>query len=229
MARLTSLFHSSIGKKVFMAITGLALVGFVVAHLGGNLLIYLGQDQLNAYGYKLKSQPVFSLLWLARAGLLSIVLYHTYTGIMLTLQNRAARQYAYKKKTTLYASVGGRTMILSGLVILCFAIYHILHFTLIVADPSLQHLVDAQGRHDIYSMVVLGFQNKLISFFYIISMIFLWLHVGHGASSVWQSLGMRFQKYRWLTDRIGPAIATFLLIGNASIPLSVMLGIIQLP
>jgi len=229
MARLSSLLSSSIGKKVFMAVTGLALVGFVVAHLGGNLMIYLGQDQLNAYGYKLKSQPVYTLLWFARAGLLSIVLYHTINGIRLTLQNRKAKQYAYKKPTTLHAGVGARTMIWSGLFISCFIVYHLLHFTFVVADPSLQHLVDDQGRHDIYTMVVMGFQHKVVSFFYIISMIALWLHIWHGGTSVWQSLGLRFEKYTWFTDCVGPALATFLLLGNASIPLSVMLGFIQLP
>src|SRR5262245_25657755 len=115
--------RSSLGKKYLMALTGLALIGFVIAHMSGNLLIFAGRDALNSYAHALKDRP--ALLWTARTGLLAIFLLHVYLGLVLSLQNRAARPSRYVYEDTLHASWASRHMLLTGLVLLAFIVYHL--------------------------------------------------------------------------------------------------------
>lgn len=225
--RLSLLLFSSIGKKYLMALTGFALIGFVVMHLSGNLLVYLGPEVLNTYAKGLKTQPTYSLLWVARLVLLGVFGYHVINGILLTLQNKKSKHIKNVHNTTIQASFFSRTMAISGIFLLLFVLFHLAHYTFTWIDPSYSELTDYEGRHDVYAMVVDGFSNVYISIFYIISMIFLWMHVGHGGSSVWQSLGLNDTRFRCLTQKIGPLIATFLLIGNCSIPIAVLCGFIQ--
>jgi succinate dehydrogenase / fumarate reductase cytochrome b subunit len=121
--------RSSVGSKYVMALTGLALIGFVLGHLGGNLLIYAGPDALNSYAHALKARP--PLLWAARLGLLAIFLVHVALGARLTLQNTAARgPVRYFRERAVRASWAARHMMLTGLVLLAFLVYHLAHFTL---------------------------------------------------------------------------------------------------
>lgn len=218
---------SSVTAKTMMAVTGAGLVGFVVAHMLGNLQIYLGQEALNAYAYKLKSMP--ALLWVARGGLILLFAGHLGIAFYLRKLNASARPVAYAYPDPVEASLASRTMLLSGLVIFAFLIYHLLHFTLGVTNPSTHHLVDGNGHHDVYSMVVLSFQNVFISGAYIVAMVFLGLHLSHAISSMIQTLGFVSGHSRAWISRIGLATAGVLMLGNISIPVSVLLGIVGLP
>src|SRR5205807_10172845 len=144
-----------IGRKALMAITGLALLGYVIVHMIGNLQVYQGPDALNAYAKMLKGMP--TLLWGARLTLLVLFVAHVYLGITLALENRAARPVGYVRFEYEQASIATRTMLLSGLVILAFVIFHLLHFTLGAVQPEYHRAVDSKGRADVYAMVVHGF------------------------------------------------------------------------
>lgn len=218
---------SSIGAKVLMAVTGAALFGFVLAHMLGNLQIFLGQETFNAYAAFLQGNK--ELLWVLRSGLIVAVLLHIVSGLRLALLNSAARPVAYSKKTFVKASLTSRTMALSGLVLLAFIVFHLLHFTLGVVQPEAYHLTDAKGRHDAFSMFILGFQSAPIAISYIVAMVLLALHLEHGASSLFQSLGLNHPRYNGLIHRIGPVFAIFIATGNILMPVAVLLGWIQLP
>ena len=218
---------SSLSAKTAMAVSGFGLVLFVVAHMLGNLQIYLGQETLNAYAYKLKSMP--ALLWSARIGLMVVFCTHLALAFHLRARNGRARPEPYSFRDPVDATLASRTMMLSGLVIFGFVIYHLLHFTLGVTDPRLLQLTDNSGHHDVYSMVVMSFQNIWVSSAYIMAMVFLALHLSHAVSSMLQTVGWATTKSRPWLDRIAIAVAATLFIGNASIPIAVLLGFITLP
>lgn len=218
---------SSIGAKYLMALTGLVLFGFVLGHMLGNLQIFLGQDAYNSYAHTLKHTPL--LLWGTRVVLLVSVLLHIVSGLRLAALNKAARPVQYAQKRWVKASFSSRTMALSGLTLLAFIIYHLLHFTVGVTDPEHYHLVDAVGRHDAYSMFVFGFQNVTVAISYIAAMLLLAMHLNHGASSMFQSLGLNHSRYNSLYRKIGPVFAVVIAIGNIAMPVAVLAGLISLP
>jgi succinate dehydrogenase / fumarate reductase cytochrome b subunit len=221
---LARLWASSLGKKYVMAITGLGLWVFVIIHMLGNLQIYLGPDRLNAYGHALKSTP--ALLWGARIGLLTIAVLHIVAAIQLTSANRRARPIGYGDKKVVASSFAQRTMIVSGLILLAFIIFHLAHFTLGWVNPQYLDFKDPLdlSRHDVYRMMIVGFSNPLISAFYIVSMGLLLLHLTHGVSSTFQSLGLRSKKTFGFFDKLARITALALFLGNSSIPLAILLG-----
>ncbi len=209
-----------------VAVTGLVLLGFVIGHLLGNLQIFLGPDWINSYAEHLRD--LGPLLWFVRAFLLVNVVAHIYYTIRLTIDNRRARPNAYAQKDYVKASFASRYMWLSGLVVLAFIIYHLAHFTLVVADPRLATLkLDALQRHDVYSMMVYGFRNVIVSAFYVLAMFLLMLHLTHGASSFFQSLGWNDKTMTPHLARWGRVFAWLIFIGYVSIPLAVLLGLVQ--
>jgi succinate dehydrogenase / fumarate reductase cytochrome b subunit len=230
MNLIKGLFGSSLGKKYIMAISGMALFAFVVLHMVGNLQIFLGPDAINDYGYFLQSKP--ELVWPARFGLLILVLLHIWAAIKLSAENRAARPKGYRKFNPVGSSYASRTMLVSGLLIFCFIVYHLLHFTAQVpginfTGKNFTTLEDAKQHHDVYRMMVLGFSQPIVSIFYIISMALLCLHLSHGVSSMFQSLGWKNKKYGTFIDRFAIAAAVVLIIGYSSIPLAVLFGVIK--
>jgi succinate dehydrogenase / fumarate reductase cytochrome b subunit len=223
--------RSSLGAKYVMAVTGIGLIGFVVVHMLGNLLIYLGPDALNSYAQALKDKP--ALLWPARFGLLAIFVIHIILGIRLTLQNQAARDIPYVYEDTVQANWASRHMVLTGLVVLAFVLFHLAQFTFGVVTKYTDEsgvvtnyldLHDAKDppRHDVYRMVVAGFRSVPVTLTYLIAQFFLWLHLWHGGSSWFQSLGINHAAYNPLFRAFGPVLATIVLIGNCSIPLAVL-------
>ena len=222
MNLFTAIFHSTLGKKYLMAITGLLLIFFVIGHMVGNLQIFLGQESINAYGAFLKSKP--GLIWGARIGLLGLVVVHIWSAITLSAKNKAARPVAYRVNKSVEASYASRTMIWSGLIVLAFIIYHILHFTVGAVSPDLLALRDESGRHDIYLMVIQGFSHPLVSGFYLLSMALLCSHLSHGTSSLFQSLGFRSGKQKIWANRFALVLAWGIFIGNSSIPVAILLG-----
>ncbi len=218
---------SSIGRKLLMAVTGLCLIGFVLGHLIGNLQIFMGQNQLNTYAQALKDLGYITLL--IRISILTIVVFHIYTGIMLYLHNKASRPVDYKFKNTIQASLTSRTMIWTGLGILIYVIYHLLHFTFISTNPEFANLHDSLGRHDVYSMVVLGFQNYLISAVYIVAMFFLAFHLSHAVTSFFQTMGWNKKELELKFKYVAYIVAVVIFIGYSSIPVAVLTGLIKLP
>lgn len=214
-------YGSSIGKKVIVALTGLALIGFLLGHMIGNLKIFVGPDKINGYAAWLHSMP--SLLWVARIGLIVCFVLHIYTTIKLVLENRSAKGSRYAANATVKASGASRAMVWSGVIILCFVIYHILHFTARVGNDY-DLYIDASGRHDVFRMIVDGFSWWPASAFYIISMALLCWHLSHGFASVFQTLGLRTERTWGLIKVVGYAYSLIIFIGNCSIPVSVLAG-----
>lgn len=226
MAQLSAFYRSSIGKKFVVAITGVILIAFVVGHLLGNLQIFLGPDWINSYAEHLRA--LGPLLWIIRILLLVTVVLHIVFTIRLAIDNRRARPIAYARKDHVKATFASRSMALSGLVVLVFILYHLAHFTVRVTDPRFLLLkADPLNRSDVYSMMVYGFQNVIVSAFYIFAMFLLTLHLTHGTSSFLQSLGLNDKKLTPRLARGGRIFAWLIFAGYSSIPLAVLLKLVK--
>lgn len=224
--QLMQLFRSSVGRKLFMACSGLMLAGFVAAHLLGNTTLFAGSAAINAYAAQLhKLGPV---LWIFRLGLLGALLAHVLFGIWLTLQNRAAKPIGYAKKTTQTTTLAAETMIYTGLALLAFVVYHLLHFTLrkVGLEPSL--FSDAAGQVDVFRMVVLSFQQWPLVLLYIGGLAALFLHLSHGISSIFQTLGACNEYLLPLLRKVGFIAALGLAAGYLSIPILTYFGLVTL-
>jgi succinate dehydrogenase / fumarate reductase, cytochrome b subunit len=217
--------RSSIGAKHIMAITGLALLLFTIVHMLGHLQMFGGPDVYNRYAHFL--QELWEVKWPVRVGLLAVLTVHVVVAIGLVAQNRAARPSRYAKYTPVVSSAVGRAMAATGLAVFAFLAFHILHFTLGQVQPRSFHLPDAQGRWDAYAMFVHGFQSPAIYGVYLAGVALLAGHLGHGAASWLQSLGLRHPKYP--TDRLGPGLGAILFIGYMVPPTAVLVGILRLP
>jgi succinate dehydrogenase / fumarate reductase cytochrome b subunit len=223
---LAAFYRSSVGKKMIVAVTGIILILFVIGHLLGNLQIFIGPDWINVYSQHLRD--LGPLLWLIRAFLFATVVLHIYFTILLAIENRRARPEAYKDRQYVKATFASRHMVMSGLIVLVFIIYHIAHFTVRVTDRRFGLLkADPLGHYDVYSMMVYGFQNYFVAGFYVLGLFLLALHLSHGSSSFFQSLGLNDKK---LTPRFalgGRIFAWLLFAGYTSIPLAILLGLIK--
>jgi succinate dehydrogenase / fumarate reductase, cytochrome b subunit len=227
MNLFSRIWNSSLGKKYIVAITGCALFVFVIGHLIGNLQIFMGPDVINHYGHFLQTN--WEIKWPARIGLLVMVILHIVSAVRLTAENRAARGQGYVKYKPVGSSYASRTMMMSGLIVAAFVIYHLLHYTVTLPEVNFtgtdfSTFQDIQGRHDIYKMMIVGFSNGWVSLFYIIAMALLCLHLSHGASSMFQSLGWKKNHYKTLLDNGGRIIAILIFAGYVSIPIAVKLG-----
>ena len=227
MKIIENLFNSSLGKKYIMAVTGFALFFFVLGHLAGNLQFFLGAEAINRYGHFLQSNP--ELIWPARLGLLLCVGLHIWSAVRLSAENKAARPIGYTTYKPVGSTYASRTMLMSGLIILAFIIYHLLHYTLVVkgingTGQSFAGFEDPEKRHDIFKMMVMGFSVPWVSLFYVIRIALLCLHLTHGITSMFQSIGWKNQAYRPFLDKAAYVISTAIFIGYVSIPISVMLG-----
>jgi len=223
---------SSLTAKYVMAVTGAGLVVFVLGHLAGNLTVFLGPDWLNGYAHHLKELP--ALVWTARVGLLVFFVVHVLVGVRLSLLNNGARPVGYQYDDVRVTSWASRYMLATGVVVLLFLLYHLAHFTFGWVKEAhvggayyhYHKLHDAQGRHDVYTMVVAGFRDPMVAALYLASMVALWLHLWHGASSLFQSVGLGTVSKRSWTSWVGPVVATVVLVGNSAIVLGVQVGLI---
>jgi len=203
-----------------MALTGLVLAGFVLGHMTGNLLMFKGPEAINTYAAWLHANK--GLLWGARAVLIISVFAHIWVGIQLALENRASRDGGPAAEATRRATLASRTMPYSGVVILGFAVFHLLHYTFRTVA-----LGGATFGDDVYKMLIAGFSNKPVSYFYIISMLLLCLHLSHGVSSVFQTLGLRNERWRARLDALALVYAWIIALGFISIPLAVLTGCLK--
>lgn len=221
----------SLVKKYLMALSGLVLVLFVLGHMLGNLQIFLGPEAINVYAYQLQSLPP-AVLWGIRLFLLVCVAVHVWMAVLLTIENRRARPDRYANQRMRRTTFSSRVMPMTGLIILAFIIFHILHFTSRTIFPEYNDLRwDWNGKDllDVSSMMIAGFSVWWVSLFYLLATGLLCSHLCHGVSSMFQSVGIRNEAWRYRLDRVAVAYGWVVFLGFASIPLAVMTGILQMP
>lgn len=225
MARSSNHFQSSVGNRVVLAVSGLGLVLYVIFHMLGNLQVFEGSHALNRYAAFLRDMPI--LLWTVRVGLLGLAGLHILLAIRLILRNRRARPIAYSVREYRQASFASRTMAVSGLVLLLFIIFHLLHLTDGVIDPSSADRLDTEGYRDVYGKIIHAFQNPFIVALYLAGQLGLGLHLSHAVTSSLQTLGLEHAAFNRLFKAAGPTVALLVVLGNVAIILAVFLRIVR--
>ncbi len=219
--RPISFWRNSIGVKAAMSVTGMVLALFLVEHVASNLLVYAGSATINGFARALASPPLAWLVWIIRVILAAAFLVHAISGIALHLEKQRARPQPYRRRGNLQASAASRTMIWTGLAILAFVIYHLLHLALGLVHPQFR------GIDEVYENVVTGLRVAGSSAVYLVAMLALGLHLWHGLYSMLSSLGWR--QPRWVPAvRSGAAlVGTLIALGFASIPVAVLAGLVR--
>jgi succinate dehydrogenase / fumarate reductase cytochrome b subunit len=218
MTRVRTFYNTSIGKKVVMAITGLILFGYVAIHMLGNLQIFMGSDQINAYAKTLKGNLAF--LWVARLVLLTAGIWHIVAAIQLTRQSQRGRPEGYYYKDVVHADYASRTMRWSGPILAVFVIFHLLHFTTGTVHPDFD-------VHDVYRNVIIGFRMWPVSLFYIVAMGALGFHLWHGGWSMFQTMGLINPKSDRMIRRLAAIATLVIVIGFIAVPVAVLAGLIS--
>lgn len=215
-------YQAAPGKKVVMAVTGVILFGYVVAHLLGNLQIYSpDREQINQYAAFLHDPTHAYFLWGARVVLLAAVVLHIVAATQLWLLNRSARPVGYVKKDNVPGAYAARTMVWSGPIIAAFVVFHVLHLTVGSVLP-LREL--GANQPDVRANVINGFQHPAVAGFYIVAMLLLCLHLYHGVWSLFQSVGVSHPRYTLWLKRFSALSALLIALGNISIPVAVLAG-----
>ncbi|MBI5768124.1 MAG: succinate dehydrogenase cytochrome b subunit [Verrucomicrobia bacterium] len=244
MNLVSAFFCSSIGRKIIMAVTGLILIGFVAGHLVGNLQVFQHPDHINGYAQFLHN--LGPLLWAARIVIIGSVVLHIWAATALTLENNAARgTVPYGVSHTIRATLASRAMRVTGYIVLAFLLYHLAHFTLglVQSDtfketaPLDHYLMKSDYRvagfvvvkagtdvPNVHSMVVLGFQKPVVSLFYIVAVGLLSFHLLHGIDSLFQTLGLRSEKWAACLRRAAIVFCLVYFLGNLAIPGAVLAG-----
>ncbi|MBL7664449.1 MAG: succinate dehydrogenase cytochrome b subunit [Bacteriovoracaceae bacterium] len=206
-------FTTSVGKKQIMALTGLALSGFLLTHLLGNFLILVGADAFNMYAHTLTSNK---LIYVAEAGLALIFLTHLGLAFNLTVENKKARPQSYytKVRTGRGATLASVSMIYTGLVILGFLVSHLMHFKF---GPVYYVEMNGTQVRDIYRVVIDYFADPLQAGWYVLAMITMAFHLGHGFQSTFQSFGFNHNKYSPLIKKLGITYAILVSAGFAGL------------
>lgn len=217
-APATTLFGSTIGKKAAMALTGIVLVLFALGHMIGNLQFYAGPEKINAYAKLLRTS--MPLLWTVRAFLLACVVVHGVVAYQLWRANENARPSRYKLRADRRTTYAARTMILSGPVIALFILYHIAHLTLGMGPGTFD-------QHNVYQNMITGFSVWYVSALYIVAMGALGYHMVHGVWSLFQSMGWEHSKYNHVRRILATGLTALVVIGNLSIPISVLTGLVH--
>ncbi len=225
MRRVVTLYRSSVGKKVIMAVTGVVWVGFVVAHMVGNLKAFQGAEKIDHYGEFLREMgaPVFGhgqLLWVLRIGLIVTIVVHVLAATQLTLMSWRARPVSYKVAPHMELSYASRTMRWGGVIIGLFVIYHLMHFTVGNVHPDFV----ARG---IYHNIVTGFQAWPVGLAYTVAVGALAFHLYHGVWSLFQTLGVNHPDYNRFRRRLAAVIAVLVFVGFVSVPVAVVTGVLQ--
>jgi succinate dehydrogenase / fumarate reductase cytochrome b subunit len=220
MSGMRGFLGSTIGKKVVMAVTGVILFGYVIAHMLGNLQLYLGAEALNHYAASLREILHGAGLWIARAVLLAAAGLHIWAAAAITMIDRAARPVGYREWQARESTYASRTMRISGIFLLAFIVYHLLDLTLGTVNPSF-----VEG--DVYHNVVASFRVVPVAVFYVAAMLALGLHLQHGVYSMFQTLGVSHPRWERVAHRTATALAAAVVVGNISFPLAVLLGLVK--
>ncbi|PLX84089.1 MAG: succinate dehydrogenase/fumarate reductase cytochrome b subunit [Desulfuromonas sp.] len=222
------LITSTVGRKLLMAVSGLMLVGFITVHLMGNLSVFAGADAINIYAEKLHS--LGPLVWVFRLAMLGLFAVHIGFGIQLSMENRRANPESYAIKQKLKTTFAAESMLYTGLVLLAFLIYHLLHFTVQITNPEIsahQLPLDAAMRLDVFSMVVMSFQKVFIALVYIVAMCALFLHLSHGLSSWVQTLGWNNGESQDKVVLIGRLVAVVFGLAYIAIPFLILVRFVK--
>ena len=215
---LLSFWRSTVGKKVVMALTGAIGVGYVVAHMLGNLQVFEGAEKINAYAALLKSN--IGLLWTARSILIAAVGLHIVAAYQLARTSQKSRPVGYKRWRAVGSDFASRTMRWTGPLLGLFIVYHLLHMTTGAVHPDF-----VEG--DVYHNVISGFRVWYVSVIYIIAMLALSVHLYHGAWSMFESLGINHPKYNRLIRALATILTVIVVVGFIAIPAAVLLGFIS--
>ncbi len=220
-------WRSAVGKKWIMAVTGIMLIGFVFAHMLGNLKIFLSASSIDHYAEWLRTigypiLPETGVLWILRAGLLGAVLLHIWAAASLTRMNRSARPNGYKSpREYVAADFAARTMRWTGIIVMLFIIFHLLDLT------WGQTGVEEFKTGDVYNNIVNSFKRVPVAIAYIIANIAIAFHLYHGAWSMFQSLGINSPRFNPWRRGFSIGVASIIAIGNISIPLLVVTGVVK--
>ncbi len=221
MHLVRNFWQSQLGKKVVMAVTGLIGVGFVIGHMAGNLQMFEGPEKINGYAHFLHG-TMGNALWIVRLVLIAAVALHVIAAIQLTRQKQAARPAAlgYKKWEPQVSTFASRSIRWGGAYLFFWLIFHILHFTAraIFRDYS---------ETDVYSNVVEGFSHPAIVAAYVLAMVFLALHLYHGAWSSVRTLGLSRPSPRPMSRTVAAAVAAIVTLGFVAVPLGVLFGVVK--
>src|SRR5277367_5470450 len=210
--RAPGFWASTVGKKIVMAVTGVMMFGFVIAHPLGNLQVFEGPAKLNAYGAFLHS--IGELLWPVRAILLIAVALHIIATVQLALRKKRARPVGYSRKQAIASSYASRTMYWSGPIVLAFIIFHLLHLTAGYIHPGAAYI-----EGDVYHNVVSGFQVWWVSVSYVVAICLLGVHLRHGPWSMCQTLGIHQPKHTATLKKAAWVVALLIVLGYISIPI----------
>ncbi|MCI0604814.1 succinate dehydrogenase cytochrome b subunit, partial [bacterium] len=217
MNRALAIYHSSIGKKAIMAVTGMIGIAFVIGHMVGNLQVFQGAEKLNAYAALIRQYP--ALLYFARAVLLGAVILHIVAAYQLSRMSWQSRSQSYERWEPVASDYASRTMRWSGPILLLFIIYHLLDFTFGTVNPDFRH-------GDVFHNVISSFTLWYVTAFYVVSMLALGLHMYHGIWSMFQSLGLNNPKYNQYWKNLAVIITGIVVIGNIAMPLAVFFGFV---
>ena len=224
MQKILLFITSPIGGKIIMALSGVIIIIFLLGHALGNLLIFSSQSSLNSYAHWLQQS---SFLWVFRFTMLFLLLLHVFLAVRIYLQNRSARIAPYFISKDIQLSLSSKTMFLTGLLTLVFIFFHIAHLTIGWVSTTSFTELDNNQMIDVYNNVIRGFKQPAISFFYLFSILFMSLHLHHAVKSLFQTLGFHHENLHKFLDYLAPALIITLMLAFISIPLSVMLGLLQ--
>jgi succinate dehydrogenase / fumarate reductase, cytochrome b subunit len=225
---LLNVYRSTIGKKAIMAVTGLILVAFVIGHMAGNLQVFVGAARMNAYAAFL--QGLGELLWLVRLVLLAALVLHVLMAWQLTQIKRQARPVGYEQRSPQVSTVASRSMRWGGLLLLVFIVFHILHFTTGTVFPAASTpdaMYPAWSHADVYGNVIAAFRTPWVVAVYVVGMLFLLLHLFHGAWSSVRTLGLAKPSRHPLHRRVSTVIAVVVWLGFSVVPLAVFFGVVR--
>ncbi|MFV1988543.1 MAG: succinate dehydrogenase cytochrome b subunit [Gemmatimonadota bacterium] len=233
MKRLSRFYHSGVGKKAIVAVTGAIMLAFLVGHVVGNLKVFLpdpepGVADIDAYAEFLRAvgEPAFprgAILWIVRAVLLAAVLLHVIGVVQLARRNRVARPVGYRETRYVRASLSARWMMLSGLLVLGFIVFHILHFTTGTVDPA------SFRPGGVYANLYAAFSRWPFVALYVVGMGFLALHLYHGAWSMFQTLGLDNPDRNRAFRGLALVLALGLFVGFTAVPVSFAVGALDTP
>jgi succinate dehydrogenase / fumarate reductase cytochrome b subunit len=216
------LLRSTIGRKAIMAVTGVVLLGFVIGHMAGNLQMFLpnGPEAMREYAIMLRSLLHGAGLWIARGGLIIAAILHIWAAATLTIESRQARPTRYKKWEPRASTIYSRTMRITGVLLLLYIVYHLLHMTFGTLHNDFHHL-------DPYYNLVSAFSRPVIAWGYVASMLMLGLHLHHGIWSMLRTLGVSHPRYVRATHVGAAALTIVIVLGYIAIPVAVQLGVLR--
>jgi len=223
---LVELYRSALGKKYVMAITGIVFMGYVLAHMIGNLKLYQGAEDFNTYAEFLRQllypiAPASGTLNILRLGLIISLVLHVVAAYQLTQMNRRARPDAYRSKRDFVAAdFAARTMRWTGIIVLLFVVYHLADFTWGWVNPA------PEGA-TVYEKVVASFSNPAIAGFYILANLALGVHLYHGVWSLFQSMGWNNRRFNHWRRGLAIGFTVVVVGGNLSFPIAVLAGLIH--